>query len=133
MENKDIQSILKLERIVFETIEFKRINFSSDHELKIQIQSNIAQKQNGEVYKVTLTLKGDKPEEYTFDISLSGFFTIQHEEGISEETKKMLITKNTIAILMPYLRSEVSLLTAQPGVDCVILPPFNINKILDER
>lgn len=36
------------------------------------------------------------------------------------------------AILMPYLRSEVSLLTAQPETDCVVLPVFNINKMLEE-
>ncbi len=43
-----------------------------------------------------------------------------------------MVTKNAIAILMPYLRSEVSLLTAQPGIECVVLPAFNINKILED-
>ena len=33
---------------------------------------------------------------------------------------------------MPYLRSEVSLLTAQPEVECVVLPPFNINKMMED-
>ncbi len=51
---------------------------------------------------------------------------------IQEELKNTLVTKNAIAILMPYLRSEVSLLTAQPGIECVVLPAFNINKILED-
>ena len=31
---------------------------------------------------------------------------------------------------MPYLRSQVSLLTAQPEVECVVLPAFNVNAML---
>ena len=43
-----------------------------------------------------------------------------------------LINKNAVAILMPYLRSELTLLTAQPDTDSVVLPPFNINKMLEK-
>ena len=50
---------------------------------------------------------------------------------MKEEMKNTLISKNTVAILMPYLRSQVSLLTAQPEVECVVLPAFNINKMLE--
>ena len=42
-----------------------------------------------------------------------------------------LINKNAVAILMPYLRSELTLLTAQPDTDSVVLPPFNINKMFE--
>ena len=34
---------------------------------------------------------------------------------------------------MPYLRSEISLLTAQPGMECIVLPPFNINKMVKNK
>lgn len=37
---------------------------------------------------------------------------------------------DTVAILMPYVRSQVSLITAQPEVECVVLPPFNIVEML---
>ena len=43
-----------------------------------------------------------------------------------------LINKNAGAILMPYLRSELTLLTAQPDTDSVVLPIFNINKMLEK-
>lgn len=33
---------------------------------------------------------------------------------------------------MPYMRSQISLLTAQPDTDCVVLPPFNVNEMLDQ-
>ena len=133
MENKEtFQSVLQLDKIVFDKIEFKRLGFSSEKELELEIQSNITQKQNAEIYRVTLILKGNKPEEYIFEISLTGFFSFEAENAIQEELKNTLVTKNAIAILMPYLRSEVSLLTAQPGIECVVLPAFNVNKILED-
>lgn len=125
-----IQSVLRLDRLVFDKIEFKRLGFSSDHKLELDIQSSIAQRQDTEVYRITLTLRGTKPEEYIFEISLTGIFTIEQDDTLSEELKNDLITKNAIAILMPYMRSEVSLLTAQPGMECVVLPAFNINEMM---
>ena len=133
MKKESIQSSLKLDRIVFDKIEFKRLGFPSDKELEVEIQSNIAQKQSEEVYRITLNLKGIKAEEYTFEISLTGFFSFDLENDLTEEVKSTLISKNAIAILMPYMRSEVSILTAQPEVDCVVLPAFNINKMLKDR
>lgn len=132
-DSKNIQSVLKLDKIVFNQIEFKRLGFKTDNELELEIESNIAQRQTAEVYRVTLILKGKKPEEYTFEISLSGFFSLDVDDDLTEEMKNTLLTKNSIAILMPYLRSEVSILTAQPEVECVVLPAFNINKMLGEN
>ena len=134
MEHKrNIQSILKLNKMVFDKIEFKRVGFKNDNELELEIQSNIAQRQEEEVYKVTLVLNGKKPEEYTFEISLSGFFSIETEDELTDDLKNSLITKNSVAILMPYLRSEVSLLTAQPEVECIVLPVFNVNNMFDKK
>ncbi len=134
MENsKSIESVLKLNKIVFDKIEFKRLGFENDNELELEIQSNISQRQETEIYKVTLILKGKKPEEYTLEISLSGFFSIETDDELTECLKNTLVTKNSVAILMPYLRSEVSLLTAQPEVKCVVLPAFNINNMLGNK
>lgn len=131
--NKNIESVLRLNKIVFDKIEFNRLGFKSDKEVELEIQSNISQRQDSDFYRVTLVLKGKKPEEYTLEIGLSGFFSIEVDGELSEELKNTLITKNSVAILMPYLRSQVSLLTAQPEVDCVVLPAFNINSMLDNK
>lgn len=133
MQDKDgIHSVLKLEKLVFDKIEFRRLGFKNDKEIKLGIRSNISQKQGADIYKITLVLNGDKPDEYSFDISLTGFFAIEDCPNITQELKNDLVSKNAIAILMPYLRSEVSLLTAQPGMECVVLPAFNINKMFEE-
>lgn len=132
-KNKSIKSVLKLNKIVFDKMEFIRLGFRNDKELKLEIQSNVSQRQETEIYQVTLLLKGKKPEEYTLEISLSGYFSIESEDKLAEDLKNTLVTKNSVAILMPYLRSQLSLLTAQPEVECVVLPPFNINNMLERE
>ncbi len=131
--HKSIESVLKLNKIVFEKIEFQRLDFQNDSEFEFAIQSNISKRQDTEMYKVTLILNGKKSEEYTLEIRLSGFFSIEADGELTEDLKNTLVTKNSVAILMPYLRSEVSLLTAQPETECVVLPAFNINNMLENK
>ncbi len=128
--DKMVLSELHMDKLLFEKIEFKRQGLASDKELQIKIQSQIAQKDEEDIYKITLTIIGSKPEEYSFEVVLAGIFSFDSE--IDPELRKTLIEKNAVAIMMPYMRSQVSLLTAQPGVECVILPPFNINLLLDK-
>ena len=132
-ESGQAQSVLQLDKILFDKIEFKRLGFPADKEFEVTISSSVSQKQGADVYRVTLELEGNKPEEYHIEIGLTGYFSFKSDEELGEERKNALISRNTIAILMPYLRSQVSLLTAQPGVECVVLPPFNINKMLEEK
>ena len=46
---KNINSILKLDKIVFDKIEFERLGFKNDKELEFELQSNIAQRQDTEI------------------------------------------------------------------------------------
>ena len=57
MENsKNIQSVLKLNKMVFDKIEFKRLGLKTENELELEIESNIAQRKESEVYRVTLLI-----------------------------------------------------------------------------
>ncbi len=127
-----INSALIMQKLVFDKISFERKGFKNDNELKFELQVQIGRSEDGD-YKVTLTLKGDKAEEYLFEVSLSGFFEIDNSEALDHKTTQDLINKNAVAILMPYLRSEVTLLTAQPDTESVVLPPFNINRMMDNK
>lgn len=42
------------------------------------------------------------------------------------KTKNSLISKNTVAILFPYVRSQIALVTAQTGIPQVVIPIVNI-------
>lgn len=127
----DFNSVLTLQKMVFDKIEFERIGFKNTKELKFELQVQIGSDENN-TYKVTLVLKGTKQDEYNIVISLSGFFEVESQENLDSKMIQDLINKNAVAILMPYLRSELTLLTAQPDTDSVVLPPFNINAMLEK-
>ena len=121
-------SALTLQKMVFDRIEFNRKGFKNNKELEFELQVQIGLDKNS-TYKVTLVLNGTKQDEYDIVISLSGFFAVETQEELDDNVDRNLINKNAVAILMPYLRSELTLLTAQPDTDSVVLPPFNINKM----
>lgn len=123
-------SALTLQKMVFDRIEFNRKGFKNNKELEFELQVQIGLDKNS-TYKVTLVLNGTKQDEYNIVISLSGFFEVESQEKSDNKMVQDLINKNAVAILMPYLRSELTLLTAQPDTDSVVLPPFNINKMFE--
>lgn len=122
-----MECALKLNALVFDEIVFKRLEMHSESELEvtfsISIGTNIAKPDEK---KVSVRISGEKRDEYTFEIQASGFFSY---EGNASDT---IIQQNAVAIVMPYIRSEVSILTAQPGVEPVVLPPFNIVEMMKE-
>ena len=123
------ESNLILQHLVFDEIEFKRLGFKTESEVNYELEIQIGRDHdNQENYKVTLVLNGKKDKEYIFKIVLSGFFEIKNAENISD--KETLIHRNAVAIMMPYLRSEVSLLTSQPETNSIVMPIFNINKMI---
>ena len=120
---KNYNSLLTLQKLVFDKIEFDRKGFKNKNELTFELQVQIGIGEDS-VHRVTLVLKGEKKEEYNLIISLSGFFKVEKEDSVNDEMVQNLINKNAVAIMMPYLRSELTLLTAQPDTDSVVLPPF---------
>ena len=127
---KDLVSSLRMKNLVFDKIFFNRIKpTKTPNKLKYSLEANCSKNQIEELYKINLILKGSKEDEYEFEIALTGYFKFDTSEELDEETKNTLINTNAVAIMMPYLRSQTSLLTAQPGVDCIVLPPFNIKPI----
>lgn len=126
----NIKCALQMQTMVYDRIEFIRLGLKNNNEVKFSLQVQVGSNEDGD-YKVTLILKGTKKDEYQFEISLSGFFSIDNAEALNDKQAQSLINKNAVAILMPYLRSEVTLLTAQPNMDSIVLPPFNINRMLD--
>ena len=58
----------------------------------------------------------------------SGYF----KTVVSSEDGQMIMYQNAVAIIFPYIRSQITLLTAQPGIDPVVLQPFNIAQMVED-
>ncbi|MBS5596765.1 protein-export chaperone SecB [Peptostreptococcus sp.] len=67
---------------------------------------------------------------FTMKLEIEGFFKVNSDDkNIIDD----MITKNSISILFPYVRSLVSTYTANSNISTLILPPINVLKMLGER
>ncbi|KDR96807.1 preprotein translocase subunit SecB [Peptoclostridium litorale DSM 5388] len=68
--------------------------------------------------------------QYKLEIVIKGNFTVN--EGMGDDEKLRLISVNASAILFPYLRSLVSLVTSQLDYEKIILPVMNFHAMFDD-
>ena len=68
-------------------------------------------------------------KNYPFEmlIDITGFFAIMNNN------EKIDFKPNAVAILYPYVRAIVSTYTANANVPPLILPPINVNKLLNKE
>ena len=124
-----------MDKLFFNEISFVRegVDRKEDSHFDFDLETTVSTNLEGDLYKVNLKMIGSKEDEYKLVISLIGIFSFVSTENLDDKLKIDLISKNTVSIMMPYLRSQVSLITAQPGVECVVLPPFNINNMINSE
>ena len=128
IENTAVLSELKIDHIVFDELSFKRKGFKQQEEQKVEFQVGFAiDKIDTSKYRVSLKIIADSENEYTAEARMSAFCTIDENAEFKDE----ILQKNVIAILFPYVRSELTLLTSQPEVTPIVLPALNINALID--
>lgn len=131
----ETQSVLQMLDFYFSSITFRQKKESTG-ERKVHVNYNIEHEKNNEdesIFRVTITTKVyDDAKQIDLKLIAIGIFQIM-DLSISEELKRSLITRNTVAIMSPYIRSEVSLITAQPGLTPIQIPVIDINKLVGEE
>ena len=121
------ESPLVLKNIMITDGIFKRTEDSLENvELRVNVAHNIEQLSEVE-YKITLELSVADPEG-KLSVFVKGMAVFE-----KEQENKMLIERNTIAIMFPYFRSYVSTLTTQPGMTPIVLPAMNIVAMLAQK
>lgn len=132
MENilQKCESALVARKIFIESMNFQRSKIVDGivHLSRNSIGKNV-EKLEPDGYKCSLALKMTDEEETTLlEIIVSGIFDFKSE--LNQAQKDVIITKNTMAILFPYLRAQVTLMTSQPDIQPVVIPAININALL---
>lgn len=121
----NIQSVLKLKEIYFKKIEFEQYSGTKyDGEVKVSFALKEKCKKDTLEIEIHFTIVGEIA--FKLEGELCGIFGIDKIADISIEKLKT----NAIAIMFPYLRSQVTLLTTQPTMIPIVLPPININKLI---
>lgn len=125
------QSIVTMDKIYFDRLEFQREKEILSDELSVKFEKSVDAMEGNNKYRVILqcTIEDKKYNSLRIFASMVGIFECHSEDPGLLNT---LINENTIAIMFPFLRSQISLLTTQPDMSPVILPPMNINSLLSE-
>lgn len=127
---KGKKSVLRLRELLFDEIRFERIgNKKTENRPEQDFTAQVGENKSEGLYRIVLSTKFKKEEEYEGEIILHGVFSFETDDDLDEKVRDRIIRQNTIAIMMPYVRSELTMLTAQPGVEPIVLPAFNINQM----
>ncbi len=125
MDIESMKSQLRIEHFFFSKCFVERELKVTDGELRISVTKKIQQVEEGEHrYDVTLQLNLEK-EDLSIEIVANARFVFEAEDYSKEQE---IVEHNTVAIMFPYLRTQATLLTSQPGMAPVVLPLINTNK-----
>lgn len=127
MDIKEIRSDLQMEDLYFVDCSVHREANIEDGALSFNLQKQIEELGDNR-FSVTLTLDVSKEaDDLTVKVVLRGIFSLNGFEDDPQMAKTMIQT-NTVAIMFPFIRSQVSLLTTQPGLRPIVIPPINTSK-----
>lgn len=123
------QVVLSFSHIVFDQVSFKRLGFRQPDDQGVSVNMSYSIRR-GDVnqYCVTLNLQATKKNEYEMSVQITGYCEIDD----NHPGKDVILRENAAAILYPYVRSEVSLLTAQPETTPLVLPVANIHEMMKQ-
>ena len=98
-----------------------------DTEKSIELLPKLSRKID-ENYSISIGVTLDQEDlPFTAQVSMTGRFLLQ---GIKNPEQTMKV--NAAAILYPYVRAAISMLTTLANVSPVVLPPVNFVKLFEE-
>lgn len=127
-------SSLKMENLTIDEITFNRNKLINSKNLNVDFKTNFIY--NGDKDCMVTLIGQVKTKEDANELSLmvkiSARFYFEENEEIDADTVKFLMERNTVSILFPFLRSTISTITCQPNLQPIIIPPMNVNDLLNE-
>lgn len=130
------ESCVELRSLLFDRIEYARDidqafngNLDSSFAMEVKKSEDTGGCEGERTVRITFVLF-DEGEEGIIRIivRLIGTFYIVATDPEQFDT---LLNYNTVAMMMPYVRSQISLLTSQPGLTPLVLPAFDIYKLVN--
>ena len=123
MDINKIKSNLQMKNFYFSNCSFIRGAIVEDGEFNMNLQKEISSIGNHE-YRVVLITSVEK-EDMRLELIAQADFLYESDDYSREEA---IINANTVAIMFPFIRSQVTLLTSQPGMTPIVLPAINTQK-----
>lgn len=121
------ESPLVLEKIEIVESSFRKKDESLEGlEMGVQVNHKIT-KLDDEQFEVLLETTVSDEDEKVF-VNVKGRAIFSNQQGNMD-----MFEKNTIAIMFPYIRSYISIITTQPGMNPIVLPAMNIAAMINDK
>ena len=125
-----MEPTISLEKYEIEEITYSRIVDESDFQsenLQVSVKSGLTE--DKKFGKVTLEAKFfDDEKNKKVSARISGYYTI----NVEEDSEKYIAINGT-AILFPYLRSAISMISTLDSQEAVLIPTINVLSILENQ
>lgn len=122
-----IESVLQIENLYFSFIHFEATGMKAAPQGKIQNGFKLDKSFNGNTMELVLNCRVSIQDCMDLTMTLVGNFNLKGDGDITK------FVPNAVAIMFPYIRSQISLQTAQPNLPNLVLPPININRLLADQ
>lgn len=126
----------KIEKIAYNTIDKNLSSDKIESENKIETAIKIGTNESITAGKVTFDINYEDYKNYRkIELTVDGFFDVQEEslEKYGEEEIQKIIAQNGTAIVYPYVRSLLSMITSLDSPDAVLLPTINTSNLLTNK
>lgn len=125
MEIEKMKSNLRMSHLYFSECSVIRGRDVKEGKYQADLKRDIRKTEEHE-YDIELCLS-IKKDDLTVSVKAYAHFLYEADEYSKEED---IIKDNTVAIMFPFIRSQVTLLTTQPGMMPIVLPPINTQKFI---
>lgn len=128
MDINKMKSDLKMENFHFLECSVFRKDSIENGVLSFDLKKEINELEDGSYYVVlTLTVSKEKGD-LRVKVIAAATFSMENDDV---ELVRSIMDTNTVAIMFPFMRSQVSLLTTQPDMTPIVLPPINTAKFIE--
>jgi len=122
------KGILEMFDLHVKSFSFEREKLIDNSELEISLDYKMEERSDKEAeFELSMSLNNKQNQ---FRLSISVVATMEKNE-VSPNWNSL--QSNGFAIISPFLRSQISILTAQPNFTPIVLPVFNFNKIIENQ
>lgn len=127
---KNIKSGLKINNLFFSDLIFNRSekvgkDITINNSLGVEYEEI---SDNGIIVKIRYEAKSDDMSINVVAV-INGVFELTNAKDLQPDVKNYILKVNTLAILISYLRSQVVLLTSQPGFNPIQIPIINAESL----
>ncbi|MFY3791388.1 protein-export chaperone SecB [Ureibacillus sp. MALMAid1270] len=132
----EVKSVLRFHNFAIDEMIYKRnydfLQMDKEIELDFDLKASAILSQEKDQAVIILTTEifnedfSDQEVPFYLKTIIRGFFTCSEDVNIEE------FQFNGMAILLPYVRSIITSITAQAGINPVILPPINVYNVFDK-